>query len=424
MNALEHIKNKLTEGKPLRIVFLNDIGFGAGAGIALKRQVCSFLKYGHHVVLIHGIRHIENDLSDSFEPDLPGNWMGSDDFQDLVKSKSLSEKQKSRKIVEKVAEYEPDLVITGNFHGARMPADILLGLRKKGMVVISYFHDCYWFTGHCAYYGDCSQYLIGCSATCPRPKDYPPLEPHKINQAWRERREVFTGPLAIPCAVNSRWLLNRAQEAFAGKADISLLPLGVDTSIFCPTDKKAARKAMGIPENGRYVLMGSFDITETRKNHHLTLHIIETLRHQGVDVIAFGKGSENLQGVLGQGYVSDTRQMARIFNAADIFLSTSVEEAFGQTLLEAAACRTPIVAIDSGGVSDIARQEQNALLVNESDPAKIYTQLNRLIEDPLLCRRMGAASRIIAEKEFSLDRQYLNWRDYLFSLIRKYQNEK
>lgn len=406
------------------MVFLNDIGFGAGAGIALKRQICSFLKYGHHVVLVNGIRHVENDLTDTFEHDSPDNWMGSDDFQELVKSKSLSETQKCDKIIQKLVGYNPDLVITGNFHGARLTSDLILGLRRKGIFVISYFHDCYWFTGRCAYYGDCSQYLSGCSATCPRPKEYPPLEPHMISAAWQKKRKVFTGPSSVPCAVNSRWLMTRAQEAFAGKADVSLLPLGLDTQIFSPSDKKKARKNLDIPENGRYVLIGSFDIQERRKNHGLTFDIIDRLRRRGVDIIAFGKGSESLPNVLGQGYVSDTRQMAEIFNASDIFVSTSVEEAFGQTLLEAASCGIPIVAIDSGGVSDIARNEKNALLVDEANPGKIAVQLNRLIEDPLLCRRMGAAGRRIAEEEFSLDRQYHNWHEYLCSLTMKYRNEK
>ena len=78
MDALKNnIVTKLKEKKPLRLVFLNDIGFGAGAGIALKRQVCSFLKYGHSVAVVHRVDYIESDISDTFGPTQPDNWLGS-----------------------------------------------------------------------------------------------------------------------------------------------------------------------------------------------------------------------------------------------------------------------------------------------------------------------------------------------------------
>jgi glycosyltransferase involved in cell wall biosynthesis len=71
------------------------------------------------------------------------------------------------------------------------------------------------------------------------------------------------------------------------------------------------------------------------------------------------------------------------------------------SLLEAAACGRPIVATDVPGSREVARAGVNAILVPADDPGALAEALSRLAADPDLRARYGAASRRLAETEFS-----------------------
>lgn len=88
---------------------------------------------------------------------------------------------------------------------------------------------------------------------------------------------------------------------------------------------------------------------------------------------------------------------------ADIFVWPSVNEAFGMALLEAQASALPAVAGDSGGVSTILRDGETGLLARPGDDGDFAAKLARLIADPALRERMGAAARAKILAEHSLD---------------------
>jgi glycosyltransferase involved in cell wall biosynthesis len=102
-----------------------------------------------------------------------------------------------------------------------------------------------------------------------------------------------------------------------------------------------------------------------------------------------------------------------VLSAADLFLNASLEESFGQTLLEAAACGVPSVAIARGGVTDIARDGENAVTVGSEDPAEFAAAAIRLAGDERLRARLGQGGRDLVEREFTLARQAARWREAL-----------
>ncbi len=76
-------------------------------------------------------------------------------------------------------------------------------------------------------------------------------------------------------------------------------------------------------------------------------------------------------------------------------------EGVPKSLLEAAACGRPIVTTDTPGCREIGRHGENALLVPPRDTAALAAAIRRLIEEPDLRARFGAAGRRIVEREFS-----------------------
>jgi len=81
-------------------------------------------------------------------------------------------------------------------------------------------------------------------------------------------------------------------------------------------------------------------------------------------------------------------------------LPSAYGEGLPKCLLEAMAAGLPIVSTDIPGCRDAVRPDVNGLLVPPRDPVALAAALRRLIEDPALRRRFGAAGRLRAEREF------------------------
>lgn len=98
------------------------------------------------------------------------------------------------------------------------------------------------------------------------------------------------------------------------------------------------------------------------------------------------------------GHVAD---IAGLWARSHIAVLPSRREGLPKSLLEAAACGRPIVATDVPGCREIARQDVNALLVPVDDAQALAAAVQRLAHDPDMRARFAAASRSLAEREFS-----------------------
>ena len=75
------------------------------------------------------------------------------------------------------------------------------------------------------------------------------------------------------------------------------------------------------------------------------------------------------------GSISDAERLRSLYADSSVLISTSERESFGQTLLEALACGTPVIARDSGGPADILINGVNGALVAHDKPQKMATAL-------------------------------------------------
>lgn len=148
---------------------------------------------------------------------------------------------------------------------------------------------------------------------------------------------------------------------------------GVDTTVFKPQDKREAKAALGFNPDRFLVLR--VDKNSWRKDYPSSWKALRPLlrAHDDVDVhfhcraaasdgydlraVAFN--DEDIRERLGftpnLGAFSGLTQpqMATLYSAADLFLSTSWGEGFGLTLLEAMACGTPVLAQDCSAITEV-----------------------------------------------------------------------
>lgn len=148
---------------------------------------------------------------------------------------------------------------------------------------------------------------------------------------------------------------------------------GVDTSVFKPMNKTEAKRQLGFDPDRFLVLR--VDKNSFRKNYPDTWRALRPVmrRHPDIDVqfhclpatvdgnnlhsFAFNDEdirerltfSPNLTGWTGW----TTESLVTLYNAADVFVSTSWGEGFGLTILEAMACGVPVVAQDCSAVTEV-----------------------------------------------------------------------
>jgi glycosyltransferase involved in cell wall biosynthesis len=101
--------------------------------------------------------------------------------------------------------------------------------------------------------------------------------------------------------------------------------------------------------------------------------------------------------------------MPNLLQQVDIAVLPSYHEGVPRFLLEAAACGLPLVATDIEGCRVVVREGVNGFLVPPRNPTALADALERLLQDPSLRRRMGQASRHIAEVEFDERKVLAKW---------------
>ena len=95
--------------------------------------------------------------------------------------------------------------------------------------------------------------------------------------------------------------------------------------------------------------------------------------------------------------------VGELLAAADLFVLSSRSEGLPLSILEAMAAGLPVVASDVGGVPELVVDGETGLLVPPGDPHALAAAIDRLLDDPDLRRRLGAAGRLRVSEQFDLE---------------------
>lgn len=99
------------------------------------------------------------------------------------------------------------------------------------------------------------------------------------------------------------------------------------------------------------------------------------------------------------------RDIAEIFAASNlVVLPSYYGEGLPKVLVEASACGRAVVTTDMPGCRDAIEVDVTGVLVPPRDAAALAAAIQRLLEDDDLRRRMGKAGRLLAEREFPIEK--------------------
>jgi glycosyltransferase involved in cell wall biosynthesis len=228
------------------------------------------------------------------------------------------------------------------------------------------------------------------------------LDASRRTQAWLLGRQ-FDRVIAVSQDTHDRlhrelgWPLER----------LTVIPNAVDVERY--RERGGADRSSLDDSTGRPVVLVPARL-EPQKGHRYLLEAAREL--PGVRFACAGSGSLTAElteiaerlGVADRvaflGYRDD---IADLLSGCDLVVLPSLDEGLPLALIEASAAGVPVVATDVGGTGELVVAEKTGLLVAPRDPRALAQAVARLIADPALARRLGAAGRQRARQHFSTD---------------------
>lgn len=260
-------------------------------------------------------------------------------------------KAATRRLLAKLDEIDPDVVHLHNLHGYYLNIEMLFGWLASHRCQVRWtLHDCWAFTGHCAYFTHvgCDRWKTGCR-DCPQKRGYPSsylLDSSQRN--WEDKRHIFTSlsPERMTLVTPSHWLEGLVEESFLKRYPVEVRHNTVDRAIFKPTPSDF-RERYGIGD--RFMVLGVASPWTERKGLADFVRLAGEFDHERFAIVLVGLSERQIkelpQGVIGLTRTDSPHELAEIYTAADVFINPSIEETFGMTVAEAAACGTPSVVI-------------------------------------------------------------------------------
>jgi glycosyltransferase involved in cell wall biosynthesis len=271
-------------------------------------------------------------------------------------------------------------------------------------------HDMHPFTGGCHYSYSCDKFATACGECMQLNGLRSPRDPSWQNLALK--RDALRGR-NLHVVADSRWLEAQARRSavLASARSFRTIHYGLDVAAYAPRPKAACRARLGLAEDVFVVCFGAPSLASPRKGLRELLAALQQLRDvPRLACLVFGgelpAGTlDGLPAVRALGYLDGAEAQATAYSAADVFVIPSLQEAFGQTSLEAMACSTPVIGFDTGGIPDMVRPGETGLLAPVGDVAALAEALRWAAGHRAECAAMGANARRLAESEFTLERQ-------------------
>lgn len=117
-------------------------------------------------------------------------------------------------------------------------------------------------------------------------------------------------------------------------------------------------------------------------------------------------------------------QMAEFYSGGDLFAFPGINESLGMVYLEAQSCGLPVVAFDTGGIPEVVKDQETALLTRPFDKERFDTAIASLISDQERRIQMGTAAAKYIRDHHDLARNYQQLEKLLEDVVALYTKEE
>ena len=374
------------------VLLKNNIDSYVVWGRGVKKVTNSFSIYDKFGILLHGL------VSRFFDMSGFCSWAAT------------------RKLITYIEEINPSIVHLHNIHGYYLNISMLFKfLAKKNIKVVWTMHDCWAFTGHCAYFemAKCSKWQNGCH-NCTQLAGYPKcLLFDNTHKNWIKKKYLYKNvDITVVCVSN--WLKEKVTKSILQDKKIEMIYNGIDLNVFKPTESKF-REKWNI--GGKKMILGVANEWTERKGIKDFEQLAKYIDKSKEIIVIVGLTKKQQRKYRDSFLCIDKTQnlseLVDIYSSADVLFNPSVEETMGMTLVESLACGTPVVAYDATALPEVLSFDKTSI-VKAHDIKAAYDKLHLTVKN----NEISAKCR----KEVQKYEKNMIYNKYI-SLYRRLENE-
>lgn len=337
-----------------KILFINSVCNGS-TGTICKSLYKSAEEAGHICCIAYG----RGEAPEGFNTIKIGNKL--DTYLHVLKSRlfdasGFGSKRATKQFIKKIDEFKPDIIHLHNIHGYYINIEILFKYLKEHPEIkkIWTLHDCWAFTGHCAYYTyvGCNKWQTYCKNNCPNKNEYPKTLFSRVINNFDKKKQIFGDIENMILITPSKWLKSEIEKSYLNTYQIKVINNSVDINIFKPT-KSDIKQQYGIGD--KKVILGVASVWDKRKGLDAFIKLSKQLTCD-YQIVLIGLNKEQIKNlprnIIGITRTENVKELVKWYSAAEVFFNPTLEDNYPTTNLEAIACETPVVTFNTGGSSE------------------------------------------------------------------------
>ena len=274
----------------------------------------------------------------------------------------------TKSLIAKIKEIQPNLIHLQHMHGYFINIELLFNfLAESNIPVVWTFHDCWSFTGHCAYYEfvNCQKWQHHCG-NCPQIHEYPKSFSDNSYANFDIKKKLFNSVTDLTIVPVSYWLGEETAKSFLNQNKIQVIQNGIDLEKFKVYDDKDLRAKHKIGD--KIVLLGVASPWNDRKGLKYFVEL-QKLLNDDYQIVLIGLSESQIKelppSIIGLTRTTDVKELAEFYSMANVFINPTLEDTFPTTNLEALACGTPVITFRSGGSPESVTDEVGRVVEKE-----------------------------------------------------------
>ena len=267
-------------------------------------------------------------------------------------------------LIKKIKKIKPDIIHLHQLHGYYINIPILFRFFKSLKTPIVWtLHDNWAFT----------EIPFG---------SYPKsLFFDRSKQNFNKKNEIFNSLPNLKLIGVSKWISDLAKKSFLKNHDISIVPNGVDISVFYPRNNKShILKKYNLNPKKKYLIASG--TTWNLNKGILDYKKISKLLPKNIILLLVGikddKFFSNETNIKCFHRTESQDELAELYSISEILLCLSYKESFGLTPVEAMSCGTPVIVYDNTALVELLTKNTGKI-VKTGDVFMVLEAINEIL---------------------------------------------
>ena len=203
----------------------------------------------------------------------------------------------------------------------------------------------------------------------------------------------------------SNWLKNEAKKSDVLKDyNITKIDNNIEFNKFSNFNKLEAKKKLNILTDKKILLYGAQNPQSKRKGWDIFVQTLKKLDKSKYFLLIFGNfwSQKTLDGIgieyKSLGYINSTEKLNFVYSSSDLFIATSIQDAWPKTFAEAMSCGTPVICFNNTSISEIVDHKMNGYIVNNFSSEELKKGIDWIFRDESTKLNFGQNARNKAQE--------------------------